>query len=112
MGWLRRLTGPGATSGETGSGTPDAIDRDLLALLEAHGLPAFERQLRFAELVADRAWRLDQEGGRLLMGDDLAFPAQTLGFDLGGQRHVAVELGGPRHRGVAHVLGPGGAGDR
>lgn len=81
MGWIRKLTGkadpepaPSASGGDV-----ESLIRDLQVLLDQGGLAAFERQLRLAELVADRDWQLDQAAGELRLGSDLVYPAQLLG---------------------------------
>jgi hypothetical protein len=74
VGWFRKVLG---------RGQPDEAQRrvrdEVQSLFDDHGLAAFERQLRFAELVGDRDWVLDQDVGQLRLGDDLAFAAQILG---------------------------------
>src|SRR5919108_6022775 len=57
----------------------EAPDADFLAFLAEHGLIAFDRQLRLAEVVGERDWQLDQDRGVLTFGDDISLDAQILG---------------------------------
>jgi YD repeat-containing protein len=75
MGWLRKVLGRGEPEPEP---PPLDLDPSLLTLLEAHGLPALDRQLRFADLMGDPDWHLDQANGLLRLGAQV-FPAQVLG---------------------------------
>lgn len=74
MGWLRKLVGRGQPDK-----AQNRVRDELQALFDDHGLAAFERQLRFADLVGDRDWVLDQDLGQLRLGDDLASTAQIIG---------------------------------
>jgi hypothetical protein len=79
VNWLRRLVGR-----EQSGGARQRVQAELRVLFEEHGLSAFERQLRFADLAGDRDWALDQETGQLRLGDDLVFAAQILGTTSAG----------------------------